>query len=308
MTFIRAGRALRCTAFAALMIGTHVPGHAQPSARPLIQLGELKISGLVKPGDEQVFRSMVETALVGTGRFEVLSTEQALRDARAVAAAQQRPANRSQIRVIPKKPDYLIGGTIAASARQVDNFLVQVACPTVNGQDSYRSGAELTINVDLQVSEVVTNSIKRATHTTKTIKDPAGCMSSNDIDGNKSLRLAANEVALETTRAIYPVAIVRFAPTGEAVLNYCSSVMVAGQYFGVYGDEIRTPNPVNPAEVNISRDRLGYALVSEVQSGSSLAQIKCLAPDQVKPGMILEPVEKRAAETAIRACGRRGRG
>ena len=279
-------------AFAVTMSGSV---YAQTVRKPLIQVDDLQFTKLGDQGDATTFRAMLEASLVSAGRFEVISNNQAVADAAAVQRAGRQPANRPQ----PRKPDYLIGGVVNAESQVRNDLGARMLCASTIGEQFYVPGMKLTITADITVTEIATNSIKRAPRTTKIIIEPARCGKDQKLDANIALRKTADEVALLTTTAVYPLAIVRISAAGQLVLNYGGSVLAAGQYLRIYGDEIRTPDSASPGGVNISRDAVGYAVVVETQQSSATADAKGVATELVKPGMVLEPTDEKAAKAAI---------
>jgi hypothetical protein len=279
---------------------------AQTARKPLIQVDDLQFTKLGDQGDAMTFRAMLEASLVSAGRFEVISNSQSVMDAGAVQRAGRPANNRPQAR----RPDYLIGGVVNAESQIRNDMGARMLCAATVGEQFYVPGMKLTITADITVTEIATNSIKRAPRTIKTIIEPARCGIDKKLDGNVALRKTADEVALLTTTAIYPLAVVRISATNQLVLNYGGSVLAAGQYLRIYGDEIRTPDPASPGGVNISRDAVGYAVVVETQQSSATADAKGVGLELIKPGMVLEltdPVPARAAIQAWERANRRRR-
>jgi hypothetical protein len=188
------------------------------SSKPVIGIGEMKST---VGGDVNSFRAMLETAIAGTNKFELversrmadLISEQAL----SAGGITQGSGEIGGIGAV----DYLIYGSITKLGVESNNMDL--------GKFSSNSQTAV-MAVDLRVVDAATGSIRIS----ETVETEASISSGLNIDG-RSLgggeadplgsvqRLAANNIATKIAMNVFPIKVINVAK-GQIYLNYGDSL------------------------------------------------------------------------------------
>ena len=189
------------------------------SNKPVIGIGEMRSS---VGGDVDSFRAMLETALAGTNKFDIIERSRIgdLISEQSLSAGGITQGN-GQIGGI-SGVDYLVYGSITKMGVENNNLSL----------GDFKSASQTGVmSVDLRVVDTSTGSIRIS----ETVEVSETISSALNIDGrsiggdeadpiNTVQRLAANEIATKISLHIFPIKIIN-VKDNQAYLNYGSSTL-----------------------------------------------------------------------------------
>lgn len=229
------------------------PAAAQAQQKPLI--GIVRITYNNQQLDN--LRMMIESALIATNRFRVISVSQAELDSRLDL---QNNPNRSARGVGPAAGvDFFVQGMVTNYGTS-NKSLFPLSCVQ----------SIATLSLDLRVIDMKTMEYMAGPHMDKKANGPVVCgetATSQAPDAASMFRPIADEIASNVVFLINPISVVAMMPNGNIILNYGDGVLKVGEqmeikqvdYIQTSTGRERVETPVGQIEVTSLSPRTSIA-------------------------------------------------
>tara|TARA_A100001391_G_scaffold46046_2_gene27175 strand:- start:55637 stop:56539 length:903 start_codon:yes stop_codon:yes gene_type:complete len=292
--------------FLALLVA---PVAAQAQGQPVV--GIVELDDLTNTGQAETFSTMIETALISSGKFRVIERtrlarlleEQGLANGGVVTT--NTPGRTGGFEGV----DYLIYGTItgiSAVNRQDIGATVLgglLGGARRNSQDCHNT--KVRMEADIRITDTNTGEVRYASRISEEQQSAAVCGGGAQIDSNALMRAAADKIATGLTTAIYPIQIAAVQGGGTVILNFGEGAVQRGDYLMVYGESMEIPDPSGTGMIKIDGEQLGAIQVTDVQSAFSRAQMVTEFAVPPAVGTIARPVSEDVVKDLERAQRRR---
>ncbi|KPF73984.1 hypothetical protein IP88_08290 [alpha proteobacterium AAP81b] len=281
----------------------------QAQQRPVVGIEELKDQAGV--GSIDSFRTMIESAILSTGRFRVI--ERSRMD--VILREQSRGARGGPV---VSRTGGRVGGISGV------DFLVYGAITAVGFQQKENAGEALgrnllggllggssatgvscsnsvaTISMDIRITDGRNGEVRESGRVDFQQTGQTSCGGAGQVDTPALMRGAANEIAATLIRAIYPIAVAASEPDGSLLLNYGTGVVAPGQYLQSYQKLPPIADPTNPGRMIVRKSLLGYVRVIDALSDQATAVFAGGGPGPIGVGNILEPIPIEKTKDAQR--------
>jgi len=255
-----------------------VPAHAQTTIRkPVVAVA--RINDPANSGQAEALKTMIETAVNGTGKFRTIEREFAQLDSeQALARSGRVTSNRPGRSGGYEGVDFLVYGNITSvsGGRQGDAgadlgraFAGKMFGFSMGGGGCNKAVA--TIAVDVKIVDTVTGEIKFAKQITQTASSGTSCSGAAGLDTTSLMRDIANQTAMGLTITMYPIKVAAVQPDGVFVLNYGEGALTIGTILGVFGQGESIRDPDTGALLTSEGAEIGRIRVSEVMTRFSKA-------------------------------------
>lgn len=270
----------RVLLLAFLVSGVGQQANAQspgPVRKPIVAVQ--RINDPTNSGQADTLKTMIQTAVVGTGKFRTierdfgqLDTEQAL--ARSGRTTTNRPARSGGY----EGADFIIYGTITTASRdrqgdsgaEIGRAMVgQFLGVNMGGGNCNKAMASFA--VDVKIVDTVTGEVKFAHPLTSRSVSSTTCSGDASIDLVPVLRDIANQTAMGLTITMYPIKVAAVQADGVFILNYGEGALSVGTVLGVYGQGAAIIDPDTGAVLTSEGAELGRIQVTEVTTRFSKA-------------------------------------
>lgn len=294
--------------FVLILLTLFMPGTvlAQAAAqRPTVGIEE--IEDPAGTGQSATFGTMIESAISQSGRFRLIERSRL----NVILAEQNRAARGGP--VAPAKGDrvggisgidYLIYGSITSVGYQNvsdvgTSFVMTLLGGNRNGANNCQQKVA-TVSLDLKITDKRSGEVIYTRKVDYQQKSETSCSGEGSINIPGLLRGAADLVAANLVRAIYPIAVAMVDPDGSLLLNYGEGVLAANQYLMAYQKGQAIPDPTTPGRMIVNRRPVGLVRVTEVTSDSSRGAFAGGGPGPITPGQVLEPLDAKVAQQKIK--------
>lgn len=283
-------RALYCLILAITVNSAAMAQTVPPVIRkPVVAVAQ--IDDPTGSGQGNTLKTMLQTAITGTGKFRIierdfrqLDTEQAL--ARSGRVTTNRPGRSGGYEGV----DFIVYGTITSvsGGRQADQG-ANIGRALLGIQPGANGGCNrvvATVAVDVKIVETVTGEVKFAKQITEHSQGATTCSGAAGLDTTSVMRDIANQTAMGLTITMYPIKVAAVQPDGVFILTYGEGALTIGQILGVYdrGQEIRDPD--TGAVLTSEGAEMGRIRVTEVTTRFSKAIALAPFPTTPPPGAV----------------------
>ena len=278
-----------------------VPAYAQD--KPVV--GVVEMVDLAKTGQSDTFIAMLETAIVGSGKFriiersrlETLLKEQGL--AQGGITRTNRPGQRGGFEGV----DYLVYGTITSvSAVQKSDFFGSLAnSVTGGGSNGDCQVTEVRMEADIRITDTSTGEIRYTKRISEVQESATVCSGGAQIDSSGLFRASADKIATGLVTTIFPIQVAAIQSDGTFILNYGEGAVQVGDYLMFYGEGMSIPDPSGGGMIKIDGEQIGAIQVTDVQSAFSRAvQVTSFASEPAV-GAIARPTDKKVVKAMQKA-------
>lgn len=284
---------------------------AQAQTAPA-SVGIVQIEDMAQTGQADTFSTMIETAIVGTGRFRVIERERLGRLIQEQGRARSgvvTSRNRARVGGF-EGVDYLVYGSITSVSAQarggIGNALLGGVISGLIGRNGnvHCRDQSATISIDIRITDASTGEIRYVSRINETQRAAMACGEQTQIDTARLLRSSADRIASALVTTIYPIQIAAVQADGTYVLNYGEGTVTTGTVLAVYARGQPILDPTTGRQIGHEEAKLGYLRVHEVTP--SLSRANALGPFSVQPGVgaVLRPADPADARTAVRNAAR----
>ena len=262
--------------FVVLFVMLLWPVAAQAQNEPVVGIAEMK--DLTKTGQAETFSTMIETALISSGKFRiierarlaVLLKEQGL--ARGGVTTTNRPGRTGGFEGV----DYLVYGSITQiSAVKKSNFGANLLGSLTGGNRRNPNSCfntKVRMEADIRITNTETGQVEYASRISEEQESAAVCGGGTQIDSGALLRAAADKISTGLSTALYPIQVAAVQGDGTFILNYGQGAVQNGDYLMLYGEPTVIPDPSGTGTITIDGDKFGAIQVTDVQNAFSRAQ------------------------------------
>jgi len=259
-----------CTALL-LPTGAWAQGRGNAAvSKPSVAIKEIK--DLANTGQAEVLGAMIQTALVGTGKFRVierdftqLDSEQNLGKRKVVTT--NRPGRSGGYEGV----DFLVYGTITGggSSKQGDTgaSLGRAAAEHMLGFSLGGNGCSRTvasIAVDIKIVDSDSGEVRFTKRINRTQKTKTSCSGDMGVDLAGLLRLAADDTATGLVTTLYPIQVAAVQADGTLVLNYGEGTIEPNAMMVVFIKGADIMDPVTGERLANEEQRIGLVTVTDV--------------------------------------------
>lgn len=276
-------------------VGLGEDGGMVPSGKPVIAVN--LVDDPSGSGQAVSFTMMIETALLKTGKFEVIDRSR-LTDVtnehqllRSGKTAKTDGAKNNPYEGI----DYLVSGAITSFSSgekkkhllgdNIDNLLLGGVGISSNCSDTW-----LRIDTDILVTDAGDGKVALAESIRNETKGAKACADAGQIDSAALLRQSAETIAATLATSILPIAVVEVKNDGTIVLNYGAGILKPGDWLMLYGEGSEIPYPFGEGKIKINGEKIGAVRVISVDDFTSLAVPAAPFADQVLVGAVGRPI------------------
>ena len=219
------------------LLGLHSAAAAQALGQPKVAVYNFKDPNQTGLGMQM--RDMISTAVINSGKFQVISRDFASAEEEAqLARAGKTTRGAKGVKPKAESFDFSIEGSITSvqfgekkdvTGTVLDNILLGgkgVAGGCVAGTFS--------VSIDVLVKNIGTQETRYAASLTKSLTSECR-RTGGAVDYPVVMRAIANDLAREFALKIFPVKVIAIQADGGVVFNYGESVLPAGTYLRLYG-------------------------------------------------------------------------
>jgi hypothetical protein len=274
--------------------------------RPVVAIGQ--IEDLTGNSLSPQLSTMIQTAVVGTGKFRIMeraNIDQLVAEqgrARTGMVTSNRPARTGGFEGV----DFIIYGTITSLInRSESNMGASILSSMLTGsQGAGCESAVATLELDIRITNAETGEIRYVDRISEVARSQTNCTGGQaSVDSGVLLRAASDKIATGLVTTIYPILVAGVQGDGTVILNYGDGTVTVGQVLNVFarGEEIR--DPATGEVIGSTEAKLGMIRISEVTGRISRAQP--VSPFAVPPAV--GSVARPASEEEVRALSARPR-
>lgn len=230
-------------------------------------VGIYRMDDVAQTGIADTMSTMIETAIISTGKFRVIERERLSR-----LEAEQNNARRG--RVTTNQPgrnggfegvDFLIYGSISGiSTSSSSDFGSSMLAGVLGNRNASCGRSNVTLTMDIRITDTNTGEVKIATSINETARSATVCNASGQIDSTVLMRGAAAKIARELVTTIYPIQVAAVQGDGTVVLNYGSGTLAVGDILTMYSRGEAIIDPATGQEIGRDETKLGMIQVTEV--------------------------------------------
>jgi curli biogenesis system outer membrane secretion channel CsgG len=271
-------------------------------------VGIVQIEDMAKTGHADTFSTMIETAIVGTGRFRVIERERLGRLIQEQGRARSgvvTSRNRARVGGF-EGVDYLVYGSITSVSVQarggIGNALLGGVISGLMGRNGnvHCRDQSATISIDIRITDADTGEIRYVSRINETQRAASACGDQVQIDTAKLLRSTADRIASTLVTTIYPIQIAAVQADGTYVLNYGEGTVAPGAVMAVFSQGQAIRDPTTGQQIGHEEAKLGYVRVHEVTP--RLSRASAVGQFSVPPpvGAVLRPASQEDVKAAAR--------
>jgi hypothetical protein len=258
---------------------------------------------------------MIETAIVGTGRFRVIERERLGRLIQEQGRARSgvvTSRNRARVGGF-EGVDYLIYGSITSVSVQarggIGNALLGGVISGLMGRNGnvHCRDQSATISIDIRITDADTGEIRYVSRINETQKAASACGAQVQIDTARLLRSTADRIASTLVTTIYPIQIAAVQSDGTYVLNYGEGTVAPGAVLAVYNRGQAIRDPTTGQQIGHEESKLGFLRVNEVTPRMSVRPPLLPFPHSLESARSFARPAPRNSRRRPGASGRRGR-
>ena len=273
-----------------------VPAYAQD--KPIVGIAEM--TDLAQTGQTDTFVAMLETAIVSSGKFNIIERSQL-----ATLMKEQGLASKGVVRT--KRPgqtggfeavDYLVYGSItsvSAENRSSITSMFEGMLQPSNGNEPCRK-TRVRMEVDIKITDTSTGQIKYADRISQIQDSATFCGPGTQVDRSELFRSSADAIATGLVTAIYPIQLAAAQNDGSFILNFGKGAVEVEDFLMFYGESSTIPDPSGNGTITIDGAEIGAIQVIDVQNSFSRAvQVTnfCSTPPI---GAIARPTDKKVVK------------
>lgn len=286
-----------------------LPAAALAQNEPVVGIAQMQ--DLTGTGQAETFSTMIETALIGSGKFRVIE-----RSRLATLLEEQGLANGGM--VTTNRPgqtggfegvDYLIYGSITQiSAVNRSDVGATLLSGVLGGRNSRSChNTRVRMEADIRITDTSTGEVKYAARISEEQASAPVCDGGTQIDSSALLRNAADNIATGLSTTLYPILVAAVQGDGTIILNYGEGAVQRGDFMMLYGEETVIPDPSGTGTIRIDGEQLGAIEVTDVQSAFSRARTVTEFAYSPAVGTVARPIDEETAEALERSQRRRRR-
>jgi curli biogenesis system outer membrane secretion channel CsgG len=252
-----------------------VPASAQRD-KPIVGIAEMQ--DLARTGQADTFATMLETAIIGSGKFRIIERERLapLLKEQGLAGTGLVTTNRPGQTGGFEGVDYLIYGSITSiSAVEKSNFGMSLLRGVLGGQRNSGpndcTNTDVRMEADIRITDTNSGEVLYAKRVTEVQQSATVCSGGAQIDSGALMRAAADQIATGLVTTLFPIQVAAIQGSGSVILNYGDGAVRQGDFLMVYGEATEIPDPAGGGTIRIDGDKLGALQVTEVQTSFSRA-------------------------------------
>jgi hypothetical protein len=293
-----------------MIIGFASPALAQDN-KPVVGIAQMEdLSG---GGNADNFIAMIETAVIGSGKFRIIERARlaTLMEEQGLALSGTTTTNApGQIGGF-EGVDYLIYGTISSiSATNRSDIGGSLLRGVFGGNrsapaDCYKT--RVRMEADIRITDTETGEVRYATRISEEQDSATVCGGGSQIDSAALLRSSADQIATGLVTAIFPIQVAAVQGDGTVILNFGQGAVKRGDFLMIYGEATEIPDPSGTGTIKIDGEQQGAIQVTEVQSAFSRAVQVTQFSVPLGVGAIARPVDRDTVKDLQKAQRRRRR-
>lgn len=248
-------------------------GSIAQDSRPVVGIAQMEdLSGT---GEADSFSAMIETVLIGTGKFRIIERRLI---ARLIEERNLAFGGLVQSRT-PERiggfegVDYLIYGTLV----ELRHGMLAAANNGLNNGATETPQTNLTgclqhivqLEADIRITDATTGEIRVAERLSVTANAPTIC--GEGAAATNALRSAADQIASGLATTVFPIQVAFVQPDGQIILNYGEGTLRIGELHAVYGRSYGIPDPGSGGMIQVDGALLGTIRITDVQDRFSRA-------------------------------------
>jgi hypothetical protein len=263
-----------------LGVGSRATAQAtSPARKPIVAVATITDNS--NSGQAEALKTMIQTAVTGTGKFRIIERDFAQLDSeQALARSGRVTTNRPQRSGGYEGVDFIVYGTLTAasggregdSGADMGRAMAQAMFGVpLGGNGGACNKAVATIAVDVKIVDTVTGEVKFAKQLTERASSGTTCSGTANLDLTSTIRSIANQIATGLTITMYPIKVAAVQSDGVFVLNYGEGALTVGAVLGVYDEGPKILDPDTGAVLTSEGSELGRIRVTEVTTRFSKA-------------------------------------
>jgi curli biogenesis system outer membrane secretion channel CsgG len=252
-------------------------GTALAQGQPTVAI--VKVDDNAGSGQSNTLTQMMLTALASTQKFRVMEREQLdvlMQEQQRAKAGQVKSRNGGNVGGF-EGADYLVYGTITTlSASKKSNFGASLGMAMLAGENAQPTNCysgEVTLSLDIRITEAATGQIKYVQRIDETRK--AGTICGEGVpqtNATELFRSAADRVASGLVTTVYPIKVAAVQGDGSMTLNYGTGTLKVGDFVTVFSPGEAVTDPDTGKSLGSSEEFVGIAQVTDVQTSFSKAR------------------------------------
>jgi len=271
------------------------PALAQTDTRPVVGIAQMEdLSG---SGQDDNFIRMLETAIIGSGKFRIIERarlatlleEQGLANGKIVTT--NRPGQTGGFEGV----DYLIYGSISSiSATNRSNTGMNLVRGLLGGNNRNQSecyNTRVRMEADIRITDTNTGEVRYATRISQEQDSATVCGGGSQIDSSGLLRASADQIATGLVTTIFPIQVAAVQGDGTVILNFGEGALRKDDYLMIYGESSEIPDPSGTGMIKIDGEKLGALQVTDVQAAFSRATPVSQFAGAIPVGAIARPAD-----------------
>lgn len=291
-------------------LGLSSPAAAQDDARPVVGIAQMEdLSG---GGNAENFVAMIETAIIGSGKFRIIERARlsTLLEEQGLALGGTTTTNAPGQVGGFEGVDYLVYGTIssisATNRSDVGGSLLRgMLGGRGNSQECYKT--RVRMEADIRITDTETGEVRYATRISEEQDSATVCGGGSQIDSSALLRSTADQIATGLVTAIFPIQVAAIQSDGTIILNFGEGAVQAGDFLMVYGEATEIPDPSGTGTIRIDGEQQGAIQITDTQTGFSRAVQVSLFSVPLAVGAIARPVDEDVVKALQKSQRRRRR-
>ncbi|MEO1220561.1 MAG: CsgG/HfaB family protein [Pseudomonadota bacterium] len=298
------------SAVLSLVIGFSSPALAQDN-KPVVGIAQMEdLSG---GGNADNFIAMIETAVIGSGKFRIIERARlaTLMEEQGLALSGTTTTNAPGQVGGFEGVDYLIYGTIssisATNRSDIGGSLLRGMLGGRNRNSDACYKTRVRMEADIRITDTETGEVRYATRISEEQDSATVCGGGSQIDSAALLRSSADQIATGLVTAIFPIQVAAVQGDGTVILNFGQGALQRGDFLMIYGEATEIPDPSGTGTIKIDGEQQGAIQVTEVQSAFSRAVQVTQFSAPLGVGAIARPVDQDVVKALQKAQRRRRR-
>lgn len=298
-------------AFAAVLcavLGFTSPALAQEDARPVVGIAQME--DLTGGGNAENFVAMIETAIIGSGKFRIIERARlsTLLEEQGLAAGGLTTTNAPGQVGGFEGVDYLVYGTIssisATNRSDIGGSLLRGMLGGGSNQpDCYKT--RVRMEADIRITDTETGEVRYATRISEEQDSATVCGGGSQIDSSALLRSTADQIATGLVTTIFPIQVAAIQGDGTIILNFGQGAVRPGDFLMIYGEATEIPDPSGTGVIRIDGEQQGAIQVTDAQTSFSRAVQVTQFSVPLAVGAIARPVDPEVVKDLQKAQRRR---
>lgn len=260
-----------------LLLAAHGAAQAQPSEQPIVAVAQ--IDDNAGSGQSKTLTQMMLTAIAATQKFRVMERGQIdvmLQEQQRAKSGLVTSRNGGKVGGF-QAADFLIYGTITTlSATKKSDFGATLGMALMSGdkqQGTNCYGGEVTLSLDIRITDGQTGQIRYVKRIDE--KKKAGTICGDgvpQVNATELFRSASDRVATGLVTTVYPIKVANAQSDGTLMLNYGEGTVKVNDLVAIFRAGEAVIDPDTGKQLGSSEQRLGVALITDVQSSFSKAR------------------------------------